>query len=242
MYQLLAPLITRPGPLSDPDAVWGLTDEENDTDLNSNTSFYGLWANSPSITTMLCMSSSDQHLSEKSSDNSKKQQHHRSTASLDWFKQATDHDHHLIPAASATASSPNRHASLPALSALPSPFLDSCYTPTATQHKKDHKRPTPTKSMYRRPCQKFMGNTALFGGGLVLLETTGRRPFSLIALQSSLRHMSHIRYAMLMDLPVALLAEQLTWVELTLYRYIKVEALTIKNVTVLTFVDFFIFF
>ncbi|CAO3589964.1 unnamed protein product [Absidia cylindrospora] len=226
MYQLLVPLITRAGPLSDPDSVWGLTDEENDTELNSNTSFYGLWANSPSIATMLCMSSSNQSITGNGSGDSKNQRQHSSTASLDWFKQVNDH-HPLSPTNTTNNKHDNNLPTLSSSSSTPySSFMDasSCYTTSNNiRQKRIHsKRASLLKpTSHLQSSQTFMGNPAVFGGGLVLLETTGRRPFSLVALQSSLRHMSHIRYAMLMDLPVDLLAEQLTWVELTLYRYIK---------------------
>ncbi|ORZ14197.1 ras guanine nucleotide exchange factor domain-containing protein [Absidia repens] len=235
MYQLLVPLITRAGPLSDPDSVWGLTDEENDTELNSNTSFYGLWANSPSITTMLCMSSSAHSITGNgsSTDNNKKQQQHSSTASLDWFKQVNDPPSLSPTNTTSSSNNNNNHDNNPPTLSSSTPyssFMDasSCYTTATTsnniQQKRSHsKRTSLLKSTGHRhsSSQAFMGNPAVFGGGLVLLEATGRRPFSLVALQSSLRHMSHIRYAMLMDLPVDLLAEQLTWVELTLYRHIK---------------------
>ncbi|KAI8337625.1 ras guanine nucleotide exchange factor domain-containing protein [Chlamydoabsidia padenii] len=218
MYQLLGPLITRPGPASDPDSVWGLTDEETDHHLNYNcNNFYGLWANSPSITTMLCMSPSSQSII---SEDHRAQQ--RRSSSFDWYKdELSETKLSAFPqVSSSTIPSSTNCVNTP----LPTISTDS-YSSNTSRKKKENTRSSsffnnkigPKRNAY----QQFMGNPASFGGGSVLLETTGRRPFSLIALQSSLRHMSHVRYAMLMDLSVDLLAEQLTWVELTLYRNIK---------------------
>jgi hypothetical protein len=173
--------------------MWGMTDDEPDD--TSVHSFYGLWA--PSIFTMLSMSSS----LDKSTDD----RHPSVTSSLDWYQEAS-----------------TRHSSQPPLSAT---FCSSASLQDtslksqggeATQHRT-------TTTELKKNNWPLADEPALFGGGIMLLEATGRRPFSLHRLQSSMRHKLQHRYALLMDLPVDLLAEQLTWAELTLYRSIKVR-------------------
>jgi hypothetical protein len=229
MYQLLGPLITRPGPANDPDSVWGLTDEESPSSNPNNchkNSLYEAWANSPSITTMLCMSASNHSMTSDDSS-TVRNKHQRRSSSFDWYNEVDPLHASSSSTITSTSSTAHRGRNTPLATPYPTVSVDS----KLARHKKkkdDNTRTSffktgiSTKSNKRSSHQQFMGHLASFGGGLVLLETTGRRPFSLIALQSSLRHMSHVRYAMLMDLSVDLLAEQLTWVELTLYRNIKV--------------------
>lgn len=230
MYQLLGPLITRPGPANDPDSVWGLTDEESPSSNHKN-SIYEAWANSPSIATMLCMSPSNQSMTSDGSS-TVRNQHQRRSSSFDWYKEVDPLASPHVPSTStitpsSTSSTAHRGRSTPLATPYSTVSMD-CKLDRRKKKKDDSTRTSffkngiSTKLNRRSTHQQFMGHLASFGGGLVLLETTGRRPFSLIALQSSLRHMSHVRYAMLMDLSVDLLAEQLTWVELTLYRNIKV--------------------
>ncbi|CAO3594031.1 unnamed protein product [Absidia cylindrospora] len=234
MYQLLVPLITRPGPLSDPDSVWGLTDEEGELDDgnltsdNNNNNFSSLWTHSPSITTMLSMSTSFQSIANKYSPPAPRS---FSTTLLDWYAETDNEDHHHHHPFSTThalvTTSPSNSSSQPALSTTSSSSMDSYDTLSSynsrSKRSKDKKRSniSTTKTTKRRSSKRPADGSTLFGGGLALLETAGRRPFSLLTLQSSLHSMSHVRYAMLMDLSVDLLAEQLTWVELTLYRNIK---------------------
>ncbi|KAI8328481.1 ras guanine nucleotide exchange factor domain-containing protein [Chlamydoabsidia padenii] len=216
MYRLLSPLITRPGPLSDPDTMWGLTDDEADD--NSNSSFYSLWMNSPSITTMRSMSSSIGSIND---DNSDRHLSLSSEASFGWYQEATTptplkiNTHHL---------SRNSSNSRPTLSTTSS-SSSSDYSQDTTLDSHESKEETNTNTRQtdsaKRTSRRQVDDPAVFGGGLMLLETTGRRPFSLEKLQSSLRHKSHNRHAMLMNIPVVLLAEQLTWAELVLYRNIK---------------------
>ncbi|ORZ24036.1 ras guanine nucleotide exchange factor domain-containing protein [Absidia repens] len=234
MYQLLVPLITRPGPLSDPDSVWGLTDDERESDDgsptsddNNNNNFSSLWTHSPSITTMLSMSTSFQSLANKYSPPPAPRS--SSSTLLDWYAETDNEDHHPFSTTThaLVSTSPSNSSSQPALSTTSSSSMDSYDTLSSynsrSKRSKDKKRSnlSTAKGTKRRSSKRPADGSTLFGGGLVLLETAGRRPFSLLALQSSLHSMSHIRYAMLMDLSVDLLAEQLTWVELTLYRNIK---------------------
>lgn len=198
MYQLLAPLITRPGPMCDPDTMWGMTDDEPDD--TSAHSFYGLWA--PSISTMLSMSSS----LDKSTDD----RHPSVTSSLDWYNEAAP-----------TTTISSRLSSQPPLSATFCSSASLQDTTLKSQGGEQHR--TTTTAELKKNDWPLADEPALFGGGIMLLEATGRRPFSLHRLQSSMRHKLQHRYALLMDLPVDLLAEQLTWAELTLYRSIKVR-------------------
>lgn len=201
MYQLLAPLITRPGPMCDPDTMWGMTDDEPDD--TSSYSFYGLWA--PSINTMLSMSPSSLH---QSTDD----QHSSVSSSLDWYQEA-------VATPTTTVSSRLSHCSQPPLSAT-LPF--SAYSQETALENQGGETTQHRTTASKKNDWPLADEPALFGGGIMLLEATGRRPFSLHRLKSSMRHKLQHRYALLMDLPVDLLAEQLTWAELTLYRCIKV--------------------
>jgi hypothetical protein len=212
-----------------------LTDEEEEIDNidlptsnSSSNNFSSLWTHSPSITTMLSMSTSIQSIANKYSPPLPPPRS-SSTTILDWYTDIDDEssDHRYSTHGLVTSSESN-NSSQPPLSTTSSSSMDSYDTLSSynsrSKQNKDKKRGNTgtTRTTKRRSSKRLIDGAALFGGGHVLLETAGRRPFSLLTLQSSLHSMSHIRYAMLMDLSVDLLAEQLTWVELTLYRNIKV--------------------
>ncbi|KAI8073120.1 ras guanine nucleotide exchange factor domain-containing protein [Gongronella butleri] len=156
-HQLLLPLISRPMPMEDPDAIWALTDEDEPSMISHHSvtdsllSMYLLTpTNVPSDTSLLTMNKD------------------------------------------------NHGAVVHAISTEPR---------------------APASSPATRPPALLVEDASLFAGGLQLLN--GKLSYAVNALHHSLKHTVHLHYAMLMDFSADDLADQLTWVELQLFRNLQ---------------------
>ncbi|CAO3638880.1 unnamed protein product [Cunninghamella blakesleeana] len=266
IYQILHPLITRPLPINDPDALWGLTDEDQE---QSESNIYDLYFDSAT--------SSYQSLNQKSNHQHRSSSHDRPLSSTSFLSSSSSS---LSSSSTSTSTSPpSKSPSLSWIYELNKMLAPSSRTletihhhggeqeiPSATSFSSNimlkKKKSIDSEMIYnsesilsfisfmkrntRQSKVHYEDDPILFGGGLSMLETTRylprrlkekkknknpllnehhhqqqqnkRKSSSSTTYQSSLRHSSNLRYAMLMSLSVDVLAEQLTWIEIVLFK------------------------
>ncbi|ORX51337.1 ras GEF [Hesseltinella vesiculosa] len=162
VYQLLLPLISRPLPAEDPDAMWALTDEDEPS-MASNGSA------ADSLLSLYLLTPRHFH----------------------------DSNSTLVP-----ATKHNRMLDLHRISAEASATYGK--TPQWPRHSS---------------ASLLLEDVPLFAGGVLLLND--KASYSVTALCNSLRHAANLRYAMLMDFTADDISDQLTWVELQLFKSIQ---------------------